>query len=112
MANITYTATPFFYPEGSATLAVSNSSTSVNIGLLGDVVLVKNDGVVTAYVAFGQGSATAVAGGVATLASGTASMPVLPGEITAVRGLASVDTAAGITDSGTTVLRFSRGSGV
>lgn len=111
MANIVKTDTQYFFAESNATLAVTTSSSSVNIGSSGDVVLIKNDGAATAYVAFGSSSATAVAGGVVTLASGTASMPVLSGEVTSIRGLV-YDTAAAITDSGTTVLRFSRGSGV
>lgn len=103
----------YFYAESTATLAVTSTSSNVNAGIYGDVFVIQNDGPYTAYVAFGPDSTvTAVAGGTATLAAGTASFPILSGSVMTLRAVPGNNFVAGISDASATTLRISRGSGV
>lgn len=94
----------------TSTLGATTSSGSVALGTVGEVLLVQNDGSVTAYVALGTSAVTATAGGTATLADG-GSVPVLAGASMLFRAGPGVTHLAGITASGTTTIRASRGDG-
>lgn len=109
------TALPAFYAEQTSTLACTTTSGSspVQLGTVGDTLALRNDGSVTVFLAFGNSNVTVAAGGTAT-ASNDGGMPLMAGEVYHVR----VDNpgsglfVAGITATGTTTVRISRGSGV
>lgn len=109
------TATPAFYPEQTSTLlcGTTTGSSNVILGVVGDSMLIQNEGPSTAFLAFGNAGVTATAGG-AVNAANDGSFPVLVGAIMMLRvpdrgnGL----NVAGITASGTAVVRITVGSGV
>lgn len=102
-----------FFPEQTSTLACTTSSASVAVGLVGDTLMLKNEGPSTAFVSFGDSGVTATAGG-STTKSSDGSYPMLAGEISTVRvdSVGQGLNVAGVTASGTATLRISRGSGV
>lgn len=112
MANLVNTGLQYFFPEVSSTLAVTNASANVNIGSVGEHIVLYNDGFQTAYFQIGLASVVAVAGGVATVAAGTVSAAIPQGQRINIRVPEGLFFLAGITDTGTTTLRISRGSGV
>jgi hypothetical protein len=109
------TALPAFWPEQTTTLACTTTSGSANVslGLLGDTLLLKNEGPSTAFLIFGNEGVVATAGGAANK-SNDGAYPVLAGEISTLRvdSVGSGLVVAGITASGTATVRISRGSGV
>lgn len=111
------TVTPYFYPEQNATIAATTTTANVQLGAVGDTLVVFNDGVVNAFLSLAAPTAVAaVAGGTATLAN-DGGFCIPPGAIYTIRidtsliGIGPVFASA-ITASGTTTLRISRGSGV
>jgi hypothetical protein len=110
MANLVNTGIQYFYPEVNSTLAVTSATGRVDLTQTGDCIMLANDGYVTAYFALGDVTVTVVAGGVITAGS-TGGMAILAGERLQIRMIPGQTYLAGITDSGTTTLRVSRGSG-
>ena len=95
----------------NSTLAATTSSANVALGALGEALLVQNDGSVTVFVALGTSSGvTAVTGG-STTVSDAGSVPILAGKSILLRCAPGVTHLAGITLSGTSVIRASRGDG-
>ena len=109
------TALPAFWPEQTTTLLCTTTSGAVNLalGLVGDTIMIRNEGGATAFLAFGNAGVVATAGGSVNAAS-DGSYPILAGEISTVRvdNVGSGLNVAGITTSGTAVVRITRGSGV
>lgn len=100
-----------FFTEQNGCLAVSSVSSSVAIGSAGDTLLLMNVGATLCYIRQGDSQVVATAGGVVTAAA-TGGFPVPAGAILQIRALYESTHLAAITDSGTTTLRISRGSGV
>lgn len=107
------TALPAFYPESNSTLAcgTATGTTALLLGPSGDSLVLSNDGGATAFLAFGSGTVTVVAGG-AVNATSDGGMALLPGAVVTVRVDNAFTHVAGITAAGTTTVRISRGSGV
>ena len=111
------TSPSFYYPEANSTLAVTSTTARVALGNGGDTVLIFNDGGATAFVAFGDATVTATAGGTSTAVS-DGGMWIPPGVIFAFRVGSAQMRAGGLSvaafcaASGSTTLRISRGSGV
>lgn len=107
----------YFYPEQNSTLAVTATTARVALGSVGDTVIVYNDGGNNAFIAFGDATITATAGGTAT-ASSDGSMCIPPGAVMTYRidpslvQTGPVNVAGICAGAGTTTLRITRGSGV
>lgn len=101
-----------FLPYETVSLDAGTTSASVAFVLPASrdncvEVMVTNEGVSTAFIAFGKGSATATLPG----SDGTTqATPVLAGETMVLRK-DRADTCAAITRSGTTTLYFTAGKG-
>jgi len=101
---------PFTLPTVNSTLAATTTSDRVALQGVGSVVRVNNVGTVEAFIAFGDSTITATAGGAATKASdGSGSVGAGATELFSVP--LTITYAAGVTASGTTTLRLSRGEG-
>lgn len=95
----------------TTTVAATTVSNAVALGTFGEVLLVQNDGSVTAFFALGTSvSTTAVAGGVAS-ASSDGSIPILAGSSMLFRAAPGITYIAAVTAAGSTTLRVSRGDG-
>lgn len=116
------TALEQFYPEQTSTLLCgpATGSTRVVLGTVGDTLIIRNEGPSTAFLAFGDATVTATAGGAVNAAS-DGSYPILAGEVSTVRinmgpqGMTATGglNVAGITAAaGSAVVRITRGSGV
>ena len=106
------TALPAFLAEQNGTLPCTSASASVGPFTIGDVWYVTNIGGTEAFIAFGNANVTTTAGQTSTAQVPDGGMSVPPGVVLTLRADSASTYVAGITASGTTVLRISRGSGV
>lgn len=109
------TALPAFYPETNSTLAATTTSgnTPVQLGAIGDTIMVFNDSNTTVFLAFGNSSVTVTAGGSASATSdGGYAVGGGMKESIRVNDPGAGVWVAGITAAGTATVRLSRGSGV
>lgn len=107
------TPQPFTFPAANSTIAVTDTSQRVALpGGQTSTIVVKNVGASECFIASGDSSVTATAGGAATAASdGSFSIP--PGEIGSYTISPIATHIAAICATGiTTTLRISRGEGV
>ena len=104
----------YFYPEQQSTLACTNVSSSVGVGINGDVFVIYNAGPSDAFLNWGiNGTATAaVAGGITSVAN-DGSFCVPAGTVITVRADPTTTSVQGICSgaSSTATIRISRGSG-
>ena len=102
---------PFSIPVVSSTIAVTASNQRIALAGSGNTVVVKNAGLTECFVAVGDVTVVATAGGGSTAAS-DGSFSILPGEIAAYTiPLSATYLAAICAGAGTTTLRVARGEG-
>jgi len=108
---VTTTGLNFFYPESNATLVCTGTSSNVAIGSIGDVVVISNVGTAEAFVGFVQNSAGTITASGTITAAATGGYSIPSGMKETIRAVQDNNFLAGITNTGTTTLRVSRGSG-